>query len=220
MSVTGFDITRFKGTVSQYLKSHTTNIVYKVIDRSMLHVQVVNIKGIAGGVEAIPIKKSTRIGEICDSYGSKYAQVVQIKKGLIQGIVARDTKAADLVDDGYAYRIDLYPTTTSHLPDGDEALHVCVKLIGDSPPERLKTPVLVKLQRGNTLNSIGFHVYSLLGMTNMKALNNFKYSLDGKFVGKDHILNKPENPELIPVVLLNMNQARKPDFSYKGMIRK
>lgn len=220
-SVTGVEITNFKGTVSEYLESHSPNIVYKVVDRSKLHVQEVNRKGIAGGVRSIPIKKSTTIGQICDEFRSKHAQVVKIKNGLIQEVVASDTKAADLVDDGYAYRIDLYPTAI-HLTDDDDTFNVCVKFMGDSPEGRLKVPVLVKYKSGHTLNSIGFQVFSLLGMTNMDDVNDFQYSIDGKFIAKEHVLNKPIDPESIPVVLLNMNQnkARKPSFSYKKMLPK
>lgn len=218
---TGVEITGFKGTVAQYLKEHSANVEYKVIDRSTLHVQEVNSKGIANGVHPIPINKSTTIGQICDTYGSKHAQVVKMKDGLIQGVVARDTKAAKLVNDGYAYRIDLYPTSAYSKSD-DDMFHVCVKFIGDSSADRRQTPLLVKLKKGDTLNTVGMKVIGNLGMTNIRAANDFQYSIDDKFMKKEHILDGPEDPESIPVVLLNMNEnrTRQPKFSYRNPLKK
>lgn len=219
--VTGIEVTRFKGTVLQYLESHSANVEYKMIDRSTFLVQEVNSKGIAVGVHSIPIQKSTTIGLICDEFESKHAQVVKMNDGIIQGVVPRDTKAAKLVDDGYAYRIDVYRTSL-YLPIGDDTFHVCVKFIGNSPTERLQTPLLVKVKSGQTLNVIGLQIFSILGMANMNDIKNFQYSIDEKFAKKEHVLDKPKDPESIPLVLLNMNQnkTRKPIYSYKDILSK
>lgn len=216
VSVIGAEITRFKGTVSQYLKSHSTTIDYKVIDRSVLDVLVVNSNGYSGGVQSIPINKSTTVGDICDGFESKHAQLVKMKEDVIDEIVARNTKAIKLVDDGHAYRIDLYSTSFG-CTDENDMFHVCVKFMGDSPPERQKTPLLLKMKNGQTLNVIGLQLIHLLHMTNVKAYTDFQYSIDGKFAKPDHALVEPNDPKTIPVVLLNLNQSktRKPTYSYK-----
>lgn len=216
--IAGVEVTDFDGTVSKYLKSHSATIEYKVIDRSMFDVLVVNNKGIACGVRSIPINRSTTVGDICINYGFTHAQVVKMKDDTIHGIVARDTKAIKLIDDGCAYRIDLYSTSIL-FPYENDTFYVCVKFIGDSPSERQQTPLLVKFENGKTLDVIGLQIVNLLGITNVGAFSDFQYSIGGKFVKNDHVLVKPKDPKTVPVVLLNMNQKknRNPKFSYKTL---
>lgn len=196
-----------------YLQSYSANVEYKVVDRSTLQVLEVNSKGIANGVHTIPITKSTTVGEICDGYQSNHALMVQMKNGLIHAVVARDTKAAKLIDDGHSYRIDLYQI--SPYISGNDTFYVCVKFVGNSPEERKQTPLLMKIKNAQSFNCIGMQIFSLLGMSNMQAIKGFQYSFADKFVQKEQVLQKPDDPESIPVVLVNTNQV-KPNNSYRA----
>lgn len=213
------EVTNFRGTVSHYLKSHSITIEYKVVDRSTFDVLEVNRTGNAVGVKSISISKSTTVGDICDACGStKYAQVVRMKDGLIHGIVARNTKVIRLIDDGHTYRMDNYSTSIFDITDKN-AFHVCVKFIGDASAGRQRTPLLVKIKNGQPLQVIGLRLFNLFTMSNMSVVNDFQYSIDGKFVNKDQKIEEPKDPKSIPVVLLNMNQ-RKPNYSYRNTFKR
>lgn len=200
----GAEITGFDGTVSEYMNSHSTKIEYKVID--VLNVLVVDSKGYSGGVQSIPINRSTTVGDVCDSFESKHAQLVKMKDDVIDEIVARNTSANKLVDDGHAYRIDLYSTSFASTNESD-MFHVCVKFVGDSPLERRKTPLLQKIENGQTLNVIGLQLINAVPIENAAAYNKFQYYIDGEFAKPDHALIKPN--ETIPVVLLDLNESKK-----------
>lgn len=182
----------------------------------MFDFKEVNSKGIDCGVYSVSVDKSTTIGDICAKFDSKHKQVVRMKDGLIHGIVASGTKAVKLIDDGCTYRLDLYPT--SRLLSDENTFHVCVKFIGNSPAERLQTPLLVKVKNGKTLNAIGLHLVDILGILNVAVVRNFQYFIDDKYVQNDSMLFEPESPESIQVVSLNMYQSKKPKptFSYRN----
>lgn len=193
--IVGVEVTDFDGKVSQYLQLHSAEIEYKVNGPLVFAVEEVNSKGIACGVLAISVFKSTTVADICDTYG----KVVRIKSGLIYEIVARDAKVIDLIDDDHKYIIDSYSTD-------DNEFYIWVKFIGDSPPERRHRSLVIKVKNGQTLNDVGMKIVSTIKLENRLVADDFQYSIDGKSVNKDHVIAKPVGPKSMLMFLLNMNQ--------------
>lgn len=181
--------------------------------------QVINQNGINCDVRLFAYDESTTIHLICMEYEIGYAQVVKMKDGLIRGIVTPSTKVIELIDDGYSYRLDLYNGSISG-PNNDQ-INICVKFIGDSPAERKKTPLLVKIPNGNALYTIGYHLARLFNF-NVRDVPNFEYSIDGKCVKKDYVPVKPKDPEVVLVVSLDTKQIQRsnPTYSYKVLLNK
>lgn len=174
------------------------------------------------GVRSFDIDEKSTIGDICAEYDSRFTQVVKVKDGVIHGIVASSTKVIDLIDDGYSYRVDQYKS--SDCISETDKFNICIKFVGNSPAERQKTPILMKIANGNPLYTIGYHTASLMGL-DLSDITNFGYSIDGKSMVKEQRLWKPPNPEFIPVVSLDMkvNKRLPPTHSYiscRGVPRK
>lgn len=203
----GNAIIDFKQTVAQYLKSnHSATITYSPkIDKSTFNCQVVDNNGTMCSFKSFDINDSTTIGDICADFESECTQVVKIKNGLIHQIVAPSTKIIDLIHDGYSYRIDQYEHTV--IKTDKDYVTVCVIFVGDSPPEQQRTPLLINLPSGSHMYDIGYQVIHILGgYCTHKALRNFQYRVDGKSVDKRSVLVKSDNPEVIQIVSLDMNE--------------
>lgn len=170
------------------------------------HMQDVNARGMQCGVISTAFNESTTIGDICAQYEPKWTRVLRMKDGLIRSIVPPNTKVVKLIEDGYGYRLDR-PKSASH----PKEFHICVKFIGDSPADQLRTPLLINVRNGDTLNAISLKVLGIVGNTKdlMRAMEQFEFFIDGKPLPKYYTFNQPNNTNFIQVVSLNMNQKKK-----------
>lgn len=193
-------MSKFNQTKSQYLKSDSATIQY--IDESKFFWQEVDSRGIMCGFSSLDIDESTTIDDILDLYEfTQLTQVVQVADGQIHQVVEPSTKVRKLIDDGYIYRVDQYEHTDSVA--SADTFNICVKFIGNSPKERLQTPLLLKVSNGARISAIGLQIAHLIGFDPAKV-EDFLYHVDSERVGKEHVLVTPEDPKVIRVVLLDM----------------
>lgn len=207
--LTGGKIENFDQTVAQYVKSNSTTIKY--IDRSKFIFEDVDYCGYMRmcDIRSIKINDTTTIGDICDMHHSKRTRMVQMKNGEIHRIVPCTWLAMQLIDDGYSYRIDQYAHTIAGA--GEDAVNVCVKFAGDMPPERKKTPLLLKIGKDSALYSIGYHVQAMGPGIHYDEVKNIVYSIDGECVHSSKCLNdyyrtvdEPTDPDFIQVISLEL----------------
>lgn len=206
--------------MSQYLKSNS--LIIRYIDRSIFSWKEVDRTGVIRGDRSIKIDESTTVGDILALYKqSKFAQVVKMSNGRIDQVVEPSTKVVQLIADGHIYRVDQYKHTDAMIIEGADTFNVCVKFIGDSPQERLQTPLLLKVSNGARISTIGYHVASLIPGLHPMKIQEFQYQVDGKSVGKEYLLAKPKDSKKIQVVSLDMKQKPKRapvSYSYKDLV--
>lgn len=209
-SFIGDEISDSNITVSQYLKHNSPNIEYMVIDQSKFQMQDVMSSGINCGMITVAIDESTTIGDICTQYGN--ARVLRMKDGLIRAIVPFNTKVTELITDSYVYRLERCQTTNQPY-DFD----VCIRFIKDSPAERVETPLLIKLRNGDTLQTLSLNIMGILANSRandlFKTMKQFEFFIDGKPIPGDYVFVRPDDPEFIQVISLNMNQKRNTSYS-------
>lgn len=160
----------------------------------------------------VPINDTKTIGDVCSEYGN--CRVVQLKNGIIRSIVRPDVKLFNLVGDRFKYRIDTIDTFLENVVEKNaDAFHVCIRFVKQSPEYRWKIPMLIKVRNGMSVLLLGNIVCKALatGEKDLNMAKNFEFESDCIRTCPNAnvpVLVKPDNPETIPVILLNMGVAK------------
>lgn len=199
--------------MAQYTNVESNHDTIEYINPSKFIYEDVDSHGYMCELKSIKVDGTMTVDDICGTH-SKHTRMVQMKNGEIHRIVPPTCHAVQLIDDGYKYRVDQYKHTL--IGAGEDAVNICVKFIGNSPQERKKTPLVLKIGKDLGFYSIGYHVQGMgLGLQ-PDEVKNILYSIDGECVHSNQSLNgyyetvcKPNDPDFIQIISLEMPK-RKP----------
>lgn len=205
------------------MDNNSLNIEYEEMDGTHLRFQRTNGRGIITECVDLPVNESITIGDICGMCENTVL-FLRLKDGVIRSIVSPDTRAIDLVNDEFQYRIDQYLPA---LQIGLDLFFVCIRFVKDCPPQRLRTPLLVEVENGASRQTLSLRVcHALNDYLNIRP--NFDFILAEDCVertadGKNVRLVKPNDPEIIPLIELNMNydnskRKNRQSYSYPNIM--
>lgn len=220
---TGEEITDKNTIVSEYLlKNRSSRITYEEnwkLPLSPYHnhltpmsMQQIDSCGREIGRVNIPINEKKTIGDVCSEY--KCDRVVKLKDGVIHGIVQPESKLIQIVGDEFDYRLESRSGISACL-DRATSFNVCIRFIKQSPERCLKTPILVEIPNETCVQMLRILVGFAMGEKDRSMFKNFEFESDcikKTADGKKAIVVRPDNPEIIPVILLNMNISKVPKY--------
>lgn len=200
-----------------FLKQNPEAILYEEDDPKYIRMQRISSDGKEIDIVTIPITKTHTIGDILPIFNVQHHRVVQLKDGIIRSIILPETKLCDLDCNKFQYRLD---AKQIHRFPGDDPFPVCIRFVKQSPKERLSIPLLIDIPNKSSIYGLKLILFTILGMHDMNALNKFDLEIVGDWCKRvpgenpnevDILLIRPDDPTVIPVILLNMNvnQTRK-----------
>ena len=159
-------------TIAKFLATNSPKIAYKTLNKQEIRLQCIKPEGTENGMLTFAIDENTTVGQLCEQNVSKGIQqkITKIVNGNIVGIIAPETRAVDLTNDGHHYRINQF------FPErDDDPFFIGVSFMGNNRIKRF--PILVEVSNGKTLNQLNMDLLMILAM----KLQNFKFDVDPKW---------------------------------------
>lgn len=220
MIITGNEITEdlLDISVSEFLENNAPKINYAESDYSRMRMQRTDKHGKLIDWQYFDIDKSTTVQDLLNKESSNGKhRVLKVKDGIIHSIVAPEIRLITLIGDNFKYRLDQYEDDFC-LHNREETFYVCVSFVGKIPKDHDGVPILVEMAKYTSLRLLGIRVLKYLGKVQIdrEKVENFQYTVNDDMIipspdglMSDAKLLQPEDPSIIPVVKLNMNEENK-----------
>lgn len=190
-----------KSTIAKFLATNPPKIAYKTINTQEIRLQCIEPNGIGKEILSFPIDENTTVGQLRKQNLPKCVdqKITKIVDGIIMSIVEPETRAIDLMNDAYQYRINQF-----YVARGDDLFFISVSFMGNNREELF--PILVQVSNGKTLTALKMDLVQTF-LPKVYNTSNFELAVDPKWthtIDNNQILSAPlvESNE-IPLVCVS-----------------
>lgn len=160
------------------MANNSPKIAYKTIDKQEIRLQCIKPEGTENSILSFSIDENTTVGQLCERNALKGIQqkITKVVDGNIVSIVAPETRAVNLINDGHRYQINQF------FPErDDDPFLISVSFLGNNRMKRF--PILVEVSNGKTINELNMYLLMIFAVTirNQQKPQIFKFDMDPKW---------------------------------------